>query len=232
VLTNDSEDTTISLAERAYRVLRELIITCEIEPGAWVSESQLAVQLGVGKTPTREALRRLCGEGLVTPTHRRGYQVTPITVAQVREVFEAYRIFVPEVAALVTARSTSEEIHELAEVAERWAGAREGDAHPGPTPFPLFIKLSRNPTIVDMGNRVIGHFERMVNFAIFHGALVDPEYLATLRAALASIEAGDEDAARAGVLALVDATRDTVIAALLSTPSLMTTPVAMTPQAR
>jgi DNA-binding GntR family transcriptional regulator len=216
-----------SLAEGAYRALHELIVTCELEPGAWVSEAQLATHLGFGKTPTREALRRLSGDGLVIPAHRRGYQVTPITVAQAQQVFEAYRMFVPDVAVLVSRRATPEEKRWLADVAEDWAVGREATAHPGSTPFPLFVQLCRNPTIVEMGHRVIGHFERMVNFAIFHGALVGPEYLEILRSALRAIENGDEDAVRTGVGALVDATRDTVIGALLATPSLTTTPVAM-----
>ncbi len=229
---NGSEEQTGSLAERAYRTLREWIVTCEIEPGAWVSENQLAVELGLGKAPTREALRRLCGEGLVIPAHRRGYQVTPITVAQVREVFEAYQVFVPGVAALVAARATPHEKQQFADVAQRWSGVREGDAHLGPTPFPLLTELSRNPTIVDMGNRVVGHLERALNFAIVHGALVTPEFLVTLQGALAAIEAGDQDAARASALAVVEATRDTVIETLLSTPSLLMTPVSMAPPRR
>ena len=225
-MENEDRAARLSLAERAYRELRKQITTCEIEPGAWVSESQLAVQLDVGKTPTREALRRLSGEGLVTPSHRRGYQVMPITVAQVREVFEACAVFVPEVAVLVAARASLEEKHELATVSRQWADAGERGA-PGPTPFRLLIQLCKNPTLVEMGNRVVWHLERMINFAIFHGALVAPGLTDGVRSAISPIEDGDADAVRSSARAQIDATRNLVIAALVSAPSLELTPIEM-----
>ena len=226
--TSPRENESGSLAERAYRALHDRIVACELEPGAWVSEAQLATQFGFGKTPTREALRRLSADGLVIAAHRRGYQVTPITVAQAQQVFEAYRTFVPDVAVLAAARATPEEKLQLADVAARWLGGDGGAAQqPGSTPFPLLLRLCRNPTIVQMGERVIGQFERMVNFAIHHGAMVEAGYFEILREALDAIDTGDGEAVRRGVGALVDATRNTVVAALLSTPSLTTTPVAM-----
>lgn len=216
----------LSLSERAYRALRKQITTCEIEPGAWVSESQLAVQLGVGKTPTREALRRLSSEGFVNPAHRRGYQVTAITVAHVREVFEALGVFVPEVAVLVAARATPEEESELARVSRQWADAGERGA-PGPTPLRPFIELCKNPTLIEMGDRVIWHFERMINFAIFHGALVAPGLTVSVRTALTAIDDGDAGAVRSSARAAIDATGESVIAALLSAPSVVLTPIEM-----
>lgn len=225
-MANENRQARVSLADRAYDALREQITTCEIEPGAWVSESQLAVLLGVGKTPTREALRRLSGEGFVNPAHRRGYQVTPITVAHVREVFEACGVFVPEVAVLVAARATPEEARELALVSRQWADAGERGA-PGPTPLRPFIALCKNPTLIEMGNRVVWHFERMINFAIFHGALVAPKLTLSFRTALKAIEDGNASAVRSSARAQIDATRDIVIAALLSAPSVVLTPIEM-----
>ena len=48
-----------SLAERAYRGIRRLIVTLELPPGAVISEPDLQERIGVGRTPVREALHRL-----------------------------------------------------------------------------------------------------------------------------------------------------------------------------
>ena len=216
----------LSLGDRAYRDLRELIITCEIEPGAWVTESQLAVRLGVGKTPTREALRRLASEGFATPSHRRGYQITPITVAHAREVFEAFRVVLPDVAVLVAERASPDDKRRLAEVTLNWSATEDPAVHPEP-PFPLFVALSRNPTIVEMANRVFGHLERMTNFARYHGALLDPQYVEAATAALGAIDGGDGEDVRRRLQTLLDHTMRVVIDALLASPSLMTAPVGM-----
>src|SRR2546423_1242278 len=49
---------TVSLAERAYRAIREMIVSVELRPGAVIDERRLMEQLGIGRTPTRAALRR------------------------------------------------------------------------------------------------------------------------------------------------------------------------------
>src|SRR5260370_26860060 len=55
-----------SLTERAYRSLEEQIVTLKIPPGTVVSEALLGQRLGIGRTPIREALRRLPRERPVT----------------------------------------------------------------------------------------------------------------------------------------------------------------------
>ena len=56
----------LSLAERAYRAIRDRLVMLEIHPGAPINEDQLAQSLGVGRTPVREALKRLQYERLIT----------------------------------------------------------------------------------------------------------------------------------------------------------------------
>lgn len=74
-----------TLAERAHRILEERIVTLEIQPGAWVTEQELAAQAGLGRTPVREALQRLIADGLVIVYPRRGMlipDINPIDVFQ------------------------------------------------------------------------------------------------------------------------------------------------------
>jgi len=67
-----------SLAEQAYRRLEEMLVTLQLAPGQFLSEEELSRQLEIGRTPVREALKRLAAEGLITILPRRGLLVTEI----------------------------------------------------------------------------------------------------------------------------------------------------------
>ncbi|HLS00506.1 MAG TPA: GntR family transcriptional regulator [Beutenbergiaceae bacterium] len=83
-----------SMAEHAYIVLRDRLILLEIPPGSPINESELATELGVGRTPIREALKRLEVDHLVASFPRRGTFATQIditdleAVSQMREALE------------------------------------------------------------------------------------------------------------------------------------------------
>lgn len=80
-----------SLATQAYHALEEMITTLKLEPGTVLSEQQLAGELGVGRSPVREALQRLAHEGLVVVLPRRGILVSDINVGTHRRLLEARR---------------------------------------------------------------------------------------------------------------------------------------------
>ena len=67
-----------SLADKAYHAIRGLIVSLELAPGALIDERELIERLGIGRTPVREALRRLAQEQLVEVYPRRGMFVTPV----------------------------------------------------------------------------------------------------------------------------------------------------------
>ncbi|MBO6784692.1 MAG: GntR family transcriptional regulator, partial [Alphaproteobacteria bacterium] len=67
-----------SQAEQAYERLEEMIVTMQIAPGASISESELCEQVGMGRTPVREALQRLARQRLINILPRRGMVVTEI----------------------------------------------------------------------------------------------------------------------------------------------------------
>jgi DNA-binding GntR family transcriptional regulator len=80
--------------------LRERIVDCRLAPGLRVTERQLAADLGFGLTPVRQALARLDSENLVRTLPRRGYQITPLTIGSVNELFQVWRILGPAIAEL------------------------------------------------------------------------------------------------------------------------------------
>jgi DNA-binding GntR family transcriptional regulator len=76
-----------SLRDEIVDRLRSLVVTGELAPGGRINESILSRELGVSRTPLREALLLLVGEGLVVCEPARGFVASPLTVAQAREVF-------------------------------------------------------------------------------------------------------------------------------------------------
>ena len=75
----------VTLTDRAYAELEELIVTLQLPPGTALSELVLAKRLDIGRTPIREALQRLSRDGLVNILARRGVLVSEIDLrAQLR----------------------------------------------------------------------------------------------------------------------------------------------------
>ena len=81
----------MSFADRAYYAIRELIVTLELPPGTVVREPELTERLGIGRTPVREALRRLAQERLVEVFPRRGMFVTEVDARDLVHRAEAMR---------------------------------------------------------------------------------------------------------------------------------------------
>ena len=117
-----------SLTDRAYHALEEMIVTLKLEPGAVLSESVLAAELGIGRTPIREALQRLTREGLVTILPRKGILVTEINPAKQLQLLEVRRELERLIARGAARHRSAEEkplFGEIAEGMER--AARDND---------------------------------------------------------------------------------------------------------
>jgi DNA-binding GntR family transcriptional regulator len=74
------------LADRAYVELRDQIVSLAIPPGAPINEESLGRQLGLGRTPLREAIKRLALENLVAVYPRRGTFVTEINITDLAHI--------------------------------------------------------------------------------------------------------------------------------------------------
>jgi DNA-binding GntR family transcriptional regulator len=77
-----------SLAERAYLAIRDQLIMLDIQPGEPLDDDQLAKSLGVGRTPVREALKRLEVDRLVVSFPRRGTFATGMDIADLAHISE------------------------------------------------------------------------------------------------------------------------------------------------
>ena len=115
-----------SLADKAYHEIRGLIVSLELAPGAVIDERELIGRLEIGRTPVREALRRLAQERLVEVYPRRGMFVTGVDVRELARLSEVRAVLEPEAARLAAERATDADRAELALLlSELDAGAGE-----------------------------------------------------------------------------------------------------------
>jgi DNA-binding GntR family transcriptional regulator len=117
-----------SYADRAYFAIRELIVTLELPPGAVVKEPELTARLGIGRTPVREALRRLAQERLIDVFPRRGMFVTKVDVRDLARLCEVRAALEPEAARLAAERATQADLVELRALLAELAAPRKRDA--------------------------------------------------------------------------------------------------------
>ena len=102
-----------SLADRAYQEIRGLIVSLELAPGTVIDERDLMERLQIGRTPVREALRRLALERLVAVYPRRGMFVTGVDIRQLTRLSEVRAVLEPEAARLAAERATPADREEL-----------------------------------------------------------------------------------------------------------------------
>jgi DNA-binding GntR family transcriptional regulator len=95
-----------SLAEQAYEAIRDRLILLETGPGEPINEDALSRWLGVGRTPVREALKRLEAERLVVAYPRRGTFATDVNIADLRHISEVRHSLEPLAAAAAAERAT------------------------------------------------------------------------------------------------------------------------------
>ncbi|MCB1496961.1 MAG: GntR family transcriptional regulator [Bauldia sp.] len=101
-----------------YDRLRNDILTCALEPGSDVSEQELAARFEVSKTPVREALAILRSDGFVRIFPRRGYQIIPVTIRDMTELFDVRTILEGGAAELAAVRISDAELDRLEELAQ------------------------------------------------------------------------------------------------------------------
>ncbi|HLR85618.1 MAG TPA: GntR family transcriptional regulator [Nocardioidaceae bacterium] len=147
-------------AEHAYERIREQILAGDLAGGHWLRESDLATDIGVSRTPVREALRRLAAEGLVLYQQNRGMQVQSWRVEDLEDIF-ALRTVLEPWGSRLAASSELIDVDALAELAHAMdAVAAE--------PHPDFAELT------ELNNR-------------FHGKILEASGNSRLPALIASI---------------------------------------------
>jgi DNA-binding GntR family transcriptional regulator len=100
-------------SDLAYRRVRELILSGDLQPGAVLQQAVLAKTIGMSTTPLREALRRLKQEGFVELDAHRDARVAPLDATEARELLELRLALDPYAAALAAERRTGDDVAEI-----------------------------------------------------------------------------------------------------------------------
>lgn len=104
-------------AVRVYLAMRSDIISCELIPGAAVSEAEMTSRYKASRTPVREACRKLQEERLLQIIPFKGYFIAPLTFDEFRDLNEMLLVLDPAAAAMAAERASEEQIVSI----ERWA---------------------------------------------------------------------------------------------------------------
>ena len=189
-----------TIVEPLYQRLRQDIVECELTPGKSFSEAEFGRLYHAGRTPVREACRRLESEGLVRITPFRGYAIAPLSVAEFQDLEEMQLIFEPAAAARAAERASPQEIQEMRELAgyEYHIGDKESYRQFIRSNYQLHCLIAqstRNSRLIDVvGNihiRLMRFFYLGLSFEA-HGPTLVAEHIGLVEA----IAARDARAAR------------------------------------
>jgi DNA-binding GntR family transcriptional regulator len=162
------EDTS-TFADRAYAALKGVILSLDIyeKPGETrLDERQLASDLGISRTPVREAMAQLEREGFVRSVPRRGIYVVRKTKQDVVELITAWAALESMAARLITQNAADEEIATLRQMFTKF---ENGELHARLDEYSevniefhqSIIRMSRNRVLIDLAENLFTHM-RMI----------------------------------------------------------------------
>lgn len=133
-----------TISDQAYIVLKEKILAHELLPGTKLQEIDLASELGVSRTPLRQAITRLAQEGLVTVQSRRGAYVVKLSIEEVTEILEVRKALECQAVRLAARKASKEQINDL------WVLLKQRKEQLAKLPVDLAPALDFHQTIVKL----------------------------------------------------------------------------------
>jgi DNA-binding GntR family transcriptional regulator len=115
----DGRIEVVSIVDRVYESVRTRILDGSLERGARLRQEALAAELGVSRTPLREALRRLASEGLVELEPNRGARIPDLSRADMLSAYEARLALEPGAARLAAASRDRDALERMRAAIER-----------------------------------------------------------------------------------------------------------------
>lgn len=190
---------TESNADRAYEVIRERLVMLDIRPGEPINDERLAAELGLGRTPVREAVKRLERDRLVIAYPRRGTFATAVDLTDLADISEIRRQLEPTAAARAARTGSPESRSRLGALVQSIADIDDADDAREVLRRDVYVhreiyRASGNPHLEQILITLDGHATRI--WCLFLDRLPDVashvrEHIALLEA----IVAGDEAAA-------------------------------------
>ncbi len=209
-----------SLATIAYGALRDSILSFSLQQKTVYNEMAVSQELGLSRTPVREALLRLSSEGLVTFLPRKGFIVTSYTQEEIEEVFELRLILESVVVRKIAAKINQNNIDHLSEYIKlQQQAASENDYHG----FMLsdrafhktFFELAGNSKLLEIMN----NFQDICHMVGICYLKIDGLYGRSIhdhQAILKSLEKRDGDKAEAAIIDHINQVKSAVIQTIKS----------------
>ena len=209
----------------AFDAVHKAIVRCEIMPGTIITEQDLAEQLDVGRAATRAAVDRLSLIGLLQPVRRQGYQVKPITLRDLNDLFQLREIVEVASVKLAAGKVDSADLHRLDRLctADYEPGNKESEALflQSNSDFHLSIAAaSGNDRLVGILKQTLVELQRMFHFGLSirdRGGEMHSEHKALIDA----LAAGDIGTAERVIVEQIRSSRAMVLDAFLSSESLL-----------
>lgn len=190
--------------ELVIDALREAIVTGYLAPGAWLREDEIAKQLGVSRTPVREAFRRLTEEQLVAKTVNQGTIVTGISYEDVRALYAVRAPLEGTVARFAAERRTDALVAELRRIdAEMTDANARGDVEVFVLGNHLFHRTLGEATGSVYLQRIMSQVENFVRRlpSTIQGSAERRKHVLKEHAAIiAAVDAGNPEAAEAAAV--------------------------------
>lgn len=163
---NVTKNIKISKQEQAYNLIKQLIIRNEFSPGMILSEQELCDRFGFSRTPVREALRRLAGNGFVDYIKDKGSFVKAVGMDDLLQQYEVREALEGLAARLCAMRATKNDVLKLENFltetiqnfqVRNYVKAMEADMN-----FHYYIiKVSRNPCLENIMDNILDQISRV-----------------------------------------------------------------------
>lgn len=147
-----------------YALLRERILTCRLRPNEIVNQQEIMEELGVSKTPVREAIAALAQENFVTIFPRRGVVVSGISANEISDISVARVLVEPYLAGAAASQADAGRLREFLDIFSRGADFMTNTK--ADFRFHMYLaELSRNPFLISLMDMVLSHNMRLVVLA-------------------------------------------------------------------
>lgn len=219
---------SLSRSFEAYQEIKRRILDLRLPPGTDFTEGAFAAELGLSKTPIREALARLRQEGLVDAMARSGYRVTPVTVKDARDLLGLRTLLEGEAAALAATRGA--DVDELKHLESLCRTSYDPSDRTSIVDFlaanhafhMAVAQMSGNTRLESTLQAVLEQLERVMHLGLSLTSRAE-EIVHEHRDLVGAILAGDSERARSVAVAQSHSSQLMVLTALLSSDAVLTT---------
>jgi DNA-binding GntR family transcriptional regulator len=220
----------------AYEQLKIDIVACLLKPGDQITEGELQERYQLGKATLRAALARLSQDGLVRSEPRRGYRISPITLRDVNEIFDARVVLEPVALKLGTLAMTP---HGLEALEPAIRQTRKPETLRSPTAFLAaskelrlaIVRTAGNFRLVRMLGQLLDESERVLHLGYLHADLTKVLSKQQDRI-LAAVRKGDAQSVEAQSTQQIVETKKLLLDALVASESLLSVQLYALPQVR